>query len=440
MNKFLFKKIEIWILFLFIILGISFSLVFGFVSNKINDPLFKDIREPLQKFYDFPGDFYSEFVQKKETPFASVPDLGIYEINDIYEDNSKIGFNYEKYYSVEDKNYYGIFKKTLNENKILFSLEIPDGLSVIYINSEEKFFYSLTNPEHDYLKTLSKYSFKNKNIKKEWDRDIFFHHQFYIDENSTFFFPTLFLNNNSVYKDFLGSSSVQTYSGLSFRDEGFGSVSKEGDLSRYSLTEILVRNNLSHLILTGPLEPDPYHINSVHIARESFPSKEIQKGDVLLSLRHKSMIIQYRPSQDKVVWHKAGPWLNQHDARFKKDGTISLFNNNVISVINQRTAENYYFNGNYKNNVINYDKEKDLVFEQYSQCIQEISNELYTITGGSVYFDNSKVIIEYTDKGLTLVCLLETKEFEIFGKITPRGLKRGGGLTQQWLQSFNIPN
>lgn len=436
MNKFLFKKIEIWILFLFIIIGICFTLVFGFVSNKINNPLFKYIKEPLQKFYDFPGDFYSEFLLKKETPFSSIPDLGVFKVKDLYKDNSKVSFNYEKYYSSEGKNYYGIFKKTMEKDKVIFSLEIPDGFSVIYINPEEKFFYSLTNPDHDYLKTLSKFSFKNKNIKKEWDRDIFSHHKYYIDENSSFFFPTLFLNHNSVYKDFLGSSSAQTYSGLSFRDEGFGSVSVDGEMTRYSLTEILLRNNLSHLILTGPLEPDPYHINSVHVARENFPSKKIQKGDVLLSLRHKSMIIQYRPSKDKVIWYKAGPWLNQHDARFKKDGTISLFNNNVISVINQRTAENYYFNGNYKNNVINYDKEKDLVSEKYSKCIEETSNDLFTITGGFVYFDNSKVMIEYTDKGLTLVCSLESMEFEIFGKITDKGVTRGGGLTQQWLQSF----
>ena len=45
-------------------------------------------------------------------------------------------------------------------------------------------------------------------------------------------------------------------------------------------------------------------------------------------------------------------------------------------------------------------------------------------------------MIEYTDKGLTLVCSLESMEFEIFGKITEKGVTRGGGLTQQWLQSF----
>ncbi|MEL0243863.1 MAG: arylsulfotransferase family protein, partial [Gammaproteobacteria bacterium] len=224
---------------------------------------------------------------------------------------------------------------------------------------------------------------------------------------------------------------------LSFRDEGYGSVSKNGEINRYSLTEILLRNNLSHLFLTGPLEPDPYHVNSVHIAKRSFPSKEIKKGDVLLSLRHKSMILQYRPSEDLVVWHKAGPWLNQHDARFKDNGKISLFNNNVISVINQRTAENYYFNGDFKNNIINYDKETEEVSEQYSNCIEKISNDIFTITGGFVYFDDSKAIIEYTDKGLTVVCSLESSEIEIFGKITENGLSRGGGLTQNWLQNFN---
>ena len=437
MNNLLFKKIERWILLLFILLGICFSVVFGFVSNKINNPLFKSIKEPLQKFYDFPGDFYEEFILQKETPFAPVPNLDHYKVKDVYLDTSKIEFNYSKYYSSEDRNYYGIFKKTSKQDIPLLILEIPEGLSVEFVNNEEKFFYTLSDPEHDYFRTLSKYDFSNSEIKMEWQREVFFHHKLFIDEDSTVYFPTLFTNNDSAYENFLGSSTVQTYSGLSFRDEGYGSVSKNGETKRFSLTEILLNNNLSHLILTGPLEPDPYHVNSVHIAKNNFPLKEINKGDVLLSLRHKSMILQYRPSEDLVVWYKAGPWLNQHDARFKDDGIISLFNNNVISVINQRTAENYYFNEDFKNNIINYDKKTDEAYQEYSECTKKISDDLFTITGGFVYFDDSKVLIEYTDKGLTLVCSLKSMEVEIFGKITENGLSRGGGLTQQWLQNFS---
>ncbi|MEL0243862.1 MAG: hypothetical protein VW955_05425, partial [Gammaproteobacteria bacterium] len=210
MNKILFKKIELWILLLFIILGICFSVVFGFVSNKINNPLFKQIKEPLQTFYDFPGDFYEEFILKKETPFASIPDLGEYKVKDLNSDNSKIGFNYQKNYFSEDKNYFGIFKKTADGDIPLFAIEIPEGLSIEYINIEEQFFYTLSDSEHDYFRTLSKYNYSKSNTKKEWEREIYFHHKLFIDENSTVYFPTLFPNHDSVYRNFLGSSSVQT--------------------------------------------------------------------------------------------------------------------------------------------------------------------------------------------------------------------------------------
>jgi len=49
----------------------------------------------------------------------------------------------------------------------------------------------------------------------------------------------------------------------------------------------------------------------------------------LLSARNLSSVFLYRPSTDKIIWHKMGPWLNQHDADFVDDHRISVFDNNV---------------------------------------------------------------------------------------------------------------
>jgi hypothetical protein len=36
----------------------------------------------------------------------------------------------------------------------------------------------------------------------------------------------------------------------------------------------------------------------------------------------------YRPSTNKVIWHKTGPWSKQHDVDILDDHRISIFNNN----------------------------------------------------------------------------------------------------------------
>ena len=49
-----------------------------------------------------------------------------------------------------------------------------------------------------------------------------------------------------------------------------------------------------------------------------------------MSIRHKSLIIQYRPQDGSVVWYQQGPWLAQHDINIVNESVISVFNNNVI--------------------------------------------------------------------------------------------------------------
>ena len=41
------------------------------------------------------------------------------------------------------------------------------------------------------------------------------------------------------------------------------------------------------------------------------------------------MLLLYRPSTGKVVWSKAGPWIQQHDVDVLDDHRISVFDNNV---------------------------------------------------------------------------------------------------------------
>ncbi|GAC1304730.1 MAG: hypothetical protein NVSMB24_12610 [Mucilaginibacter sp.] len=61
-----------------------------------------------------------------------------------------------------------------------------------------------------------------------------------------------------------------------------------------------------------------------------YTSKYWKKGDLLVSLKHKSTVFLYRPSTNKILWLKTGPWLSQHDVDFIDSTRIGIFGNNII--------------------------------------------------------------------------------------------------------------
>jgi hypothetical protein len=117
------------------------------------------------------------------------------------------------------------------------------------------------------------------------------------------------------------------------RDDAILRVTADGRvLERYSISKILRDNGLAPLLMGThgeTLQIDPIHLNQVRKAESD--SKHWKRGDLLVSMRHLSMVLIYRPSTGKVVWHQLGPWMNQHDADFLDDHRISIFDNNVYS-------------------------------------------------------------------------------------------------------------
>ena len=72
---------------------------------------------------------------------------------------------------------------------------------------------------------------------------------------------------------------------------------------------------------------DPIHLNDIEPV--NFDSNHWLKGDIFLSIRSLSLIILYRPSTNKVIWYKQGPWRFQHDIDIIDEGTIAIFDNNA---------------------------------------------------------------------------------------------------------------
>ena len=60
---------------------------------------------------------------------------------------------------------------------------------------------------------------------------------------------------------------------------------------------------------------------------DAFPM--FDAGDLAISMRDLNLVMVIDPVAKKVKWHQTGPWLRQHDAEFRSDGRLSIFNNNV---------------------------------------------------------------------------------------------------------------
>lgn len=147
--------------------------------------------------------------------------------------------------------------------------------------------------------------------------------------------PTPLVHHSSE-QDHTGAVWVPSYSepaslpklSANFHDDTLSLVSVDGEeLFRKSLVEAFVENGLFHLMFTaGGYSDDPLHLNDIQPVLEDGPFWK--RGDLFLSLRHQSMLVLYRPSTNKILWSKAGPWLAQHDVDILDDHRIAVFSNN----------------------------------------------------------------------------------------------------------------
>ena len=116
-----------------------------------------------------------------------------------------------------------------------------------------------------------------------------------------------------------------------FYDDAIVKVSPAGKvLHEVAMTGTFRRQGLASVILAkDTFEKDPMHINDV----QPIPGDGTfwKKGDVFISMRSPSMVLLYRPSTDTVIWSRQGPWAHQHDVDVLDDHRIAVFNNNSLN-------------------------------------------------------------------------------------------------------------
>lgn len=154
--------------------------------------------------------------------------------------------------------------------------------------------------------------------KLMWRQDAYLaHHSTELDDEGHVWLPAL-LEPSTI-------DNVQE----GFYEDGLMELDIDGNvLSVVSVPEILIENGMEWAVFNASnRNHDPVHLNDLQPILTDGPFWK--KGDLLLSMRHISMLMIYRPSTREIVWMKNGPWLAQHDADILDDHRIAVFDNHA---------------------------------------------------------------------------------------------------------------
>ena len=220
----------------------------------------------------------------------------------------------------------------------------------------------------------------------------YFHHSIETDGNGDIWVPS------HLYPQTLPARTVgrETHVNNGFLDDAIVKLSPDGKIIfEKSVSQILMDNGLEYLLFSvGDMlfDYDPIHLNDIQPV--NFDGEFWQKGDVFLSLRHQSMILLYRPSTNKIIWKGVGPFFHQHDINILDNHRISIFNNKSKHFVNGQEVD-----GNNEVNIY------DFKTDTYSSYMKDslIENDVRTITQGrSEILPNGELFIEESNYGRTL--------------------------------------
>tara|TARA_B100001093_G_scaffold177371_1_gene170021 strand:- start:838 stop:2196 length:1359 start_codon:yes stop_codon:yes gene_type:complete len=401
----MFKKIEIWILYLTILLSILFAVGFGVL-----------VRQELV------GGIKAGWVSKTALNLAEIP---------VKLKQAFIGLKVEDRFPNLDG-----FNGTPNSEESYLLLSRYDGdlkEGVVELVDLRTFEILHTwNPDIDafnsLVKKLENPEFKNIQRDANNSRHIIRHPK--LSKNGNLFWVyggplhgidacsnLVFQNTHNHFhhsiefnidNDMWVPSHISPYTletlrvGNRFLEDGITKLSLSDEiLFEKSIIQIFIENGLEYLLFSvgdshsagaANFDTDPIHINDIQPV--NFDGEFWKKGDVFLSMRHQSMVMLYRPSTNEIIWKGTGPFFHQHDIDILDSQRISIFNNNSKDFVNADVVDGH-------NEVIIYDFKAN----EYSSYFKDslIENEVKTITQGrSEILTNGDLFIEESNYGRTL--------------------------------------
>ena len=377
----MFKKIEIWILYLVILICILLILSFGILvrqelvgSTKLGwlskTALFiAEIPSAIKK--NLTQDLILEDRFPSKGGFEGIPNTNEkYLLLTRYEDQLKEGIvelvdltNFKVLHTwnpdIDEFN-------NLIEKKDEFKYLDRDNNNARFIPGHPKLTKSgglIFTKYLRYIDACSKLIFQNSDDE--------FHHSIEIDIEGNIWAPSRFYPQKLPFRKIGNKNRFEG----GYIDDSIVKLSPDGEiLFEKSVSEIFIENNMEYLLFSigdRMFTKDPIHLNDIQPV--DFDSEYWLKGDVFLSLRHQSMVLLYRPSTNKIIWKGVGQFFHQHDVNIIDNHRISIFNNNSKDFKNGDMVDG-------TNEVIIYDFKNDSYSSFMSASL--IEQDVRTITGG----------------------------------------------------------
>ena len=219
-----------------------------------------------------------------------------------------------------------------------------------------------------------------------------FHHSIETDSQGNIWIPsTIYPQSLPIRKVGRDISAEGGYA-----DDAIAKLSPNGEiLFEKSVSQIFIDNGLEYLLFSvgdGVFETDPIHLNDIQPV--NFNGEFWKQGDIFLSLRSQSMVLLYRPSTNEIIWKGTGLFFHQHDVDILDEHRISIFNNNSKDFVDGDIVDGH-------NEVVIY----NFMTDEYVSYLKEslANNDVRTITQGrSEILTNGDLFIEETNYGRTL--------------------------------------
>ncbi|MCA9401187.1 MAG: hypothetical protein KC713_06145, partial [Candidatus Omnitrophica bacterium] len=249
----------------------------------------------------------------------------------------------------------------------------------------------------------------DKESKVMWQTKHHFHHAINVDHDGNLWVPAKIRPSPYKLHPIVSPLSEDYEDQKSdFEEESLVQMSPGGEiLKEISVLDILLDNGLkSHIVSkwTSKFSDDPTHLNDIQpVLKDTLFAK---KGDLFLSMRSNNLVLLYRPSTHKVLWHQAGPWIAQHDVTIDNDEEITVLSNDLPLDP---------FDKHMQSAVMTYNFKTKTVKEKYRKPIME--SQFYAWSQGlQTVLPNGNVLLEETVRSRILELSFEGVEWEYINR------------------------
>jgi hypothetical protein len=368
----MFKKIEIWIVYLVSVVFLVVLILYGAVlrSNYVKGDLLKFAQPAAVFLAEIPSNLVALFeisnrneiyVRPEEVYVAANPKAQIISNDsfnlEVFNDHKK-GFILTAAQNIQ-LNQPSIFLFDLKKNKIVYewNVKIQDIENFLNINSPDqpwRMQHPLLLENGEIVFTHGEGPLVKIGACSDiiWAKDGVYHHS--INFNDT--------NKNeiivpSIYSD---SSYLNNYYDVTsnIRDDSFEIINIDSGetLSEVSILKTLLESGLEDIVtLVIAHSYDPIHLNDAEPILQS--DDYFNSGDIIFSSRHLNAIGAIRPKTSELLFLKQGLFSMQHDIDYQGEGVFTFYGNN--NRINQEALQEF-------SRIYSYDFKNDKLISLYN--------------------------------------------------------------------------